>query len=91
MSKIQAIRGMNDILPGQSEIWLYVENTIKAKLSQFGYQHIRMPIVEQTQLFTRSIGEVTDIVEKEMYTFLDRNDEVSLCAQRVLPVVCVPA
>ncbi|BCE01663.1 histidyl-tRNA synthetase [Marinicellulosiphila megalodicopiae] len=75
MSKIQAIRGMNDILPGQSEIWLYVEDTIKQVLKNFGYQHVRMPIVEKTGLFTRGIGEVTDIVEKEMYTFLDRNDE----------------
>lgn len=66
---------MNDILPGQSEIWLYVEDTVKQVLKQFGYQQIRMPIVEQTRLFTRSIGEVTDIVEKEMYTFLDRNEE----------------
>ena len=75
MAKIQAIRGMNDILPGQSPVWQYVEGTVRKILFQYGYQEIRMPVVEQTELFKRSIGEVTDIVEKEMYTFDDRNGD----------------
>ncbi|WP_417597095.1 histidine--tRNA ligase [Oceanospirillum sp.] len=73
--KIQAIRGMNDILPEQSAIWQYLESTIGSLLKRYSYQEIRMPIVEQTALFKRSIGEVTDIVEKEMYTFDDRNGD----------------
>ena len=73
--KIQAIRGMNDILPTQSPIWQYLEGSVKECLASYGYQEIRMPIVEQTNLFKRSIGEVTDIVEKEMYTFEDRNGD----------------
>ncbi|MEH6356439.1 MAG: histidine--tRNA ligase [Marinobacter sp.] len=75
MAKIQAIRGMNDILPEQTPVWQYVEATVRKVLGQYGYQEIRMPIVEQTDLFKRSIGEVTDIVEKEMYTFEDRNGD----------------
>lgn len=75
MAKIKAIRGMNDILPADTAIWQYLEETVLRVLKQYGYQQIRMPIVEQTDLFKRSIGEVTDIVEKEMYTFADRNGE----------------
>lgn len=75
MAKIKAIRGMNDLLPGQSALWQYLEANIKQVLQAYGYQEIRMPIVEQTELFKRSIGEVTDIVEKEMYTFEDRNGD----------------
>ncbi|MCG7199816.1 histidine--tRNA ligase [Marinobacter pelagius] len=75
MAKIQAIRGMNDILPEQTPVWQFVEATVRQVLRQYGYQEIRMPIVEQTDLFKRSIGEVTDIVEKEMYTFEDRNGD----------------
>lgn len=75
MAKIQAIRGMNDLLPDQSPKWQYLERTVSRLLSKYGYQEIRMPIVEQTELFKRSIGEVTDIVEKEMYTFEDRNGD----------------
>ncbi|MCP4598921.1 MAG: histidine--tRNA ligase [Neptuniibacter sp.] len=75
MAKIKAIRGMNDILPEQSPVWQYLENTVKDVLSAYGYSEIRMPVVEQTNLFKRSIGEVTDIVEKEMYTFEDRNGD----------------
>ncbi|MCH2157845.1 MAG: histidine--tRNA ligase [Oleiphilaceae bacterium] len=66
---------MNDLLPGQSSKWQYLENIVSDLLSKHGYQEIRMPIVEQTELFKRSIGEVTDIVEKEMYTFEDRNGD----------------
>lgn len=72
---IQAIRGMNDILPEQTPSWQYVENTFRQLMQSYGYQEIRMPIVESTSLFKRSIGEVTDIVEKEMYTFEDRNGD----------------
>lgn len=72
---IQAIRGMNDILPEQTPYWQYVENTFRQLMQSYGYQEIRMPIVENTALFKRSIGEVTDIVEKEMYTFEDRNGD----------------
>ena len=75
MAKIQAIRGMNDILPEQSVIWQYLEQTMSRVLAQYGYDEIRMPVLEQTELFKRSIGEVTDIVEKEMYTFEDRNGD----------------
>jgi histidyl-tRNA synthetase len=75
LAKIQAIRGMNDLLPEQSNRWQYLEATVQGLLSQYGYREIRMPIVEQTELFKRSIGEVTDIVEKEMYTFDDRNGD----------------
>ena len=72
---IQAIRGMNDCLPEQTGIWQYVEDILRTTVAQYGYQEIRMPIVESTELFKRSIGEVTDIVEKEMYTFADRNGD----------------
>lgn len=75
MAKIKAIRGMNDILPEQTPVWQYLESAVKEVLDAYGYSEIRMPIVEQTGLFKRSIGEVTDIVEKEMYTFDDRNGE----------------
>ncbi|RTE66527.1 histidine--tRNA ligase [Amphritea opalescens] len=75
MAKINAIRGMNDILPDQTPVWQFLESSVKSVLGTYGYTEIRMPIVEQTDLFKRSIGEVTDIVEKEMYTFDDRNGE----------------
>jgi histidyl-tRNA synthetase len=73
--QIQAIRGMKDILPQQSPLWQYLEDRVRSVLSRYGYAEIRMPIVEMTELFKRSIGEVTDIVEKEMYTFADRNGD----------------
>lgn len=66
---------MNDLLPGDSAVWQYVENTITQILQRYAYQEIRFPIMESTDLFKRSIGEVTDIVEKEMYTFDDRNGD----------------
>lgn len=72
---ITAIRGMKDILPEEISHWHFVENTFKSILTGYGYQEIRLPILEKTALFARSIGEVTDIVEKEMYTFEDRNQE----------------
>ncbi|MGC3873774.1 histidine--tRNA ligase [Halomonas sp. GXIMD04776] len=73
--KIQAIRGMNDLLPEQTPLWQYFEAQIRSLMRRYGYLEIRTPILEQTALFARSIGEVTDIVEKEMYTFDDRNGD----------------
>jgi histidyl-tRNA synthetase len=75
---IQAIRGMNDCLPDQTVQWQFVEDTIHQLVSSYGYREIRTPIVESTDLFKRSIGEVTDIVEKEMYTFDDHGDSLTL-------------
>ena len=76
MSKrIQSIRGMHDVLPPSSTLLREIERISQAVLYQYGYQEIRMPILEQTELFKRSLGEVTDIVEKEMYTFDDRNGD----------------
>lgn len=72
--KVNAIRGMNDILPSESYKWEQLEAIIKSLLAQYGYQNIRTPILEQTRLFARGIGEVTDIVEKEMYTFTMNKD-----------------
>jgi histidyl-tRNA synthetase len=77
--KIQSIRGMNDLLPEQSSTWRYVESVVAGLLARYGYREIRFPILEQTELFARAVGEVTDIVEKEMYSFEDRNgDRLSL-------------
>lgn len=77
--QIQAIRGMNDCLPEQSPVWQKVEQILRQVVASYGYSEVRMPIVEQTHLFKRAIGEVTDVVEKEMYTFEDRNgDSLSL-------------
>jgi histidyl-tRNA synthetase len=72
---IQAVRGMNDCLPSETNIWQMVETALRRVASNYGFAEIRMPIVESTALFKRSIGEVTDIVEKEMYTFDDRNGD----------------
>jgi len=72
---IQAIRGMNDILPVETPRWQYVESVFRELMAAYGYSEIRLPSVEKTELFKRSIGEVTDIVEKEMYTFEDRNGD----------------
>ena len=77
--KIQSLRGMHDLLPGNSEIWQYLEKKVADVLSRYSYQEIRFPVLEQTELFKRSVGEATDIVEKEMYSFEDRNgDQLSL-------------
>lgn len=90
---IQAIRGMNDILPDETYRWAHFEDTVCAWLASYGYRNIRTPIVEQTDLFIRSIGAVTDIVEKEMYTFVDhlngdsltlRPEGTASCARAVL-------
>ena len=80
MSKlVKSIRGMHDVLPDDSHRWQAFEAVIRQLMTAYGYKEIRMPLVESTELFCRSIGEVTDIVEKEMYTFEDRNgDKLSL-------------
>ncbi len=75
---IQAVRGMNDMLPDDAPLWEFFEDTVRAWLSRYGYRQIRTPILERTELFVRSIGEVTDIVEKEMYTFTDSLNGESL-------------
>jgi histidyl-tRNA synthetase len=72
---IQSIRGMSDVLPDEAPLWQRFEETVRGWLRRYGYREIRMPLVEKTELFVRSIGEVTDIVEKEMYTFTDLNGE----------------
>jgi histidyl-tRNA synthetase len=71
LEKLSGVKGMNDILPQEAGLWEFFETTVKSMLRSYGYQNIRTPIVEHTQLFTRGIGEVTDIVEKEMYSFTD--------------------
>ena len=75
MSQYRAVRGMVDILPDSTPQWQRVEGAAKRVLDSYGYQEVRLPIIESTSLFARSIGEVTDIVEKEMYTFNDRSDD----------------
>lgn len=87
---IKAIRGMNDILPSETFLWQHAEKTMRQVLHSFGFQEIRVPILEKTELFQRTIGEVTDIVEKEMYTFLDRNNE-SLTLRPEITASCVRA
>ena len=72
---IPAIRGMNDILPDQAACWRFVEDSARALLTGYGYGEIRLPVAEKTELFARTLGEVTDIVEKEMYTFLARHGD----------------
>ena len=88
---VKAIRGMNDILPDQSYRWEYFEQTVHKWLAAYGYRNIRTPIVEQTDLFIRSIGEVTDIVEKEMYTFIDHLNNDSLTLRPEGTASCVRA
>lgn len=75
IKSFQAVKGMNDCLPESSPTWQYLESCLRRITANYGYAEIRMPIVESTQLFCRSIGEVTDIVEKEMYTFTDKGEE----------------
>jgi histidyl-tRNA synthetase len=75
VSNIRAVRGMNDILPDETPHWRLLEQTVSSLLASYGYGEIRLPLVEKTELFSRSIGEVTDIVEREMYSFDDRNGD----------------
>jgi histidyl-tRNA synthetase len=88
---IQAVRGMNDILPDRTPLWESFEETVRAWLAQYGYRNIRMPVLEKTELFVRSIGEVTDIVEKEMYTFVDQLNGESLTLRPEGTASCVRA
>ncbi len=88
--KIKSIRGMNDILPDETPAWQFIESRLRQLLKSYNYDEIRFPIVEKTTLFKRSIGEVTDIVEKEMYTFEDRNGD-SLTLRPEGTAVCVRA
>jgi histidyl-tRNA synthetase len=87
---IQAIRGMHDILPDKSPLWHFLEQQTRSILDSYGYRELRTPVVEMTELFKRSIGEVTDIVEKEMYTFEDRNGD-SLTLRPECTASCVRA
>ncbi len=75
-STIKTVRGMHDTLPDASPTWQFLEQTVSQTLTGYGYQQIRMPVVEKTELFERSLGETTDIVSKEMYTFTDKNGEM---------------
>jgi histidyl-tRNA synthetase len=72
---IQPVRGMNDVLPAEAPLWERVETAAAALFAEYGYQRVRLPVLERTELFSRSIGELTDIVSKEMYTFEDRDGE----------------
>ena len=85
---IQLIRGFKDILPGEVELWQQVENTARSLLENFGFKEIRIPIMEHTELFARSIGEDTDIVEKEMYTFPDRKGDLITLRPEATASVC---
>jgi histidyl-tRNA synthetase len=85
---IQLIRGFKDILPGEVELWQRVEKTAKSLLEDFGFKEIRIPIMERTELFARSIGEDTDIVEKEMYTFPDRKGDMITLRPEATASVC---
>ena len=88
---VQGIRGMNDVLPAEAQRWAFFENTVQRWVYAYGYQAIRMPILERTELFVRSIGEVTDIVEKEMYTFTDELNGEQLTLRPEGTASCVRA
>jgi histidyl-tRNA synthetase len=87
--QIQAIRGMNDVLPEEAARWRFFEDAARAVFEQYGYRNIRTPIVERTELFVRGVGEATDIVEKEMYSFVDsmNGDKLSLRPEGTAPTV----
>ena len=88
---IQGVRGMNDVLPADEKYWAFFESTVQRWLRAYGYREIRMPILERTELFVRSIGEVTDIVEKEMYTFTDELNGEQLTLRPEGTASCVRA
>ncbi|HHN8377837.1 TPA: histidine--tRNA ligase [Morganella morganii] len=90
-TKIQSVRGMNDYLPADTAVWQRIENTLKRILTSYGISEIRTPIVEHTPLFQRAIGEVTDVVEKEMYSFQDREENLSLTLRPEGTAGCVRA
>ncbi|BBO74650.1 histidine--tRNA ligase [Desulfosarcina widdelii] len=85
---IQLIRGFKDILPGETELWQHIERTAIDLFEDFGYREIRIPIMEKTNLFARSIGEDTDIVEKEMYTFTDRGKDLLTLRPEATASIC---
>jgi histidyl-tRNA synthetase len=88
---VQGVRGMNDVLPAEAGRWEFFEETVRCWVRSYGYQAIRMPILERTELFVRSIGEVTDIVEKEMYTFIDELNGEQLTLRPEGTASCVRA
>ncbi|HZL92111.1 MAG TPA: ATP phosphoribosyltransferase regulatory subunit, partial [Vicinamibacterales bacterium] len=88
---IQAIRGMNDVLPDEAPLWESFEDTVREWLRAYGYRNIRTPVLEQSELFVRSIGAATDIVEKEMYTFTDGLSGESLALRPEGTAACVRA
>lgn len=90
-NKVQGVRGMNDVLPDDARYWTFFEDTVQRWLHAYGYREIRMPILERTELFVRSIGEVTDIVEKEMYTFKDELNGEQLTLRPEGTASCVRA
>ncbi|MCP3953125.1 MAG: histidine--tRNA ligase [Desulfobacterales bacterium] len=85
---IQLIRGFKDVLPGESELWQHIEQTAAGLFAEFGFKEIRIPIMERTELFARSIGEDTDIVEKEMYTFPDRKGDLITLRPEATASIC---
>jgi len=86
--QLQSIRGMHDILPAELPAWRRLEETVRSVLESYGYEEIRVPLLEKTEVFTRAIGQATDVVEKEMYTFADRNgDSLSLRPEGTAGVV----
>ncbi len=91
MQPIKAVRGMNDVLPAETPLWEFFEDSVRHWLAQYGYRSMRMPVLEKTELFVRSIGEVTDIVEKEMYTFTDHLNGESLTLRPEGTASCVRA
>jgi histidyl-tRNA synthetase len=91
MTPIQAVRGMNDVLPDEAELWRRFEGEVEAWLAAYGYRNIRMPLVEHTQLFRRAIGEATDIVEKEMYSWRDELNQEELTLRPEGTASCVRA
>jgi len=84
---IQAVRGMNDVLPAAIGTWQFVEETVRRLVASYGFQEIRVPIVEETRLFKRAIGELTDVVEKEMYTFDDNGTLLTLRPEATAGIV----
>ena len=85
---IQALKGFKDILPGETEKWLFMEETARRIFQTFGFSEIRTPVLEKTDLFIRSIGSYTDIVEKEMYTLIDRSgDSITLRPEATVSVM----
>src|SRR5258706_2586332 len=87
--QIQAIRGMNDVLPDEAHLWEFLGDAVRDVFRQYGYRYIRTPIVEFTELFVRGVGEATDVVEKEMYSFVDsmNGDKLSLRPEGTAPTV----